>query len=164
MNPETEELQPARALDGVIGTALALAQEELGKHGALMPFAVVLENDAATQRRIETGDDAPEEGEPALRLVMVAPEGEDDDEIDGEQTLAELVQAVRAQRDDLVAAALVSDVTLLEGEYQDAIHVEAEDIEGQLVSVLQPYRLGDEPEWADLLGDGDVTARIWNEG
>lgn len=155
-----EPLSGARELDGVIGTALAVAQEQLTEQGGLMPFAVVLENQAATQRRIELGDDAPDDDEPSLRLVVVAPEG-DEDEVDGEETVAALVEAVRAQRDDLTAVAIVSDVTLTE-ENSDAVHVEAEHLTGGVAAVLMPYQLGTHgPEWRDLEGDGSAERRIW---
>lgn len=163
MNPEHEAMSGARELDGVIGTALAVAQEQLTDHGGLMPFAVVLENEAATQRRLEAGDDAPEDGEPSLRLVVVAPEGDDEDEVDGEETVAALVEAVRAQRDDLAAVAIVSDVLLTEVD-SDAVHVEAEHLAGDVAAVLMPYQLGEAgPEWGDLEGDGGAERRVWND-
>lgn len=155
--------ESARDLDGVLGTALAVAQEQLTEHGGIMPFAVVLENEAATARRVAEDNDAPEDGEPSLRMVLVAPEGDEDDDLDGNEVVEALLSSLREQRTDLTAVAVVSDVTLLEGG-SDAIHVEAEHVDGQLAGLLQPYKLdGETPEWGELMGDDPEAARVWAE-
>lgn|GEM_PF-1086256 len=166
MNPETPdaglEPSPAADLDGVLGTALAVAQEQLAEHGGLMPFAVVLETDEATARRVAAGEESPEDGEPALRLVVVDPATEnEDDEIDGDVVISELVEALRAQRGDLAAAAIVSDVSLTD-EDSDAIHVEAEHASRLVAGLLQPYTLGDAaPAWGELMGDDAEGFGLW---
>jgi len=167
---ETPEIQPsaeadaAQDLDGVLGTALSIAQENLAQMGGIMPFAVVLENEATVARRIAENDDTPEEGEPSLRMVLVEPTGDDEDaEIDGGVIVAELLEALRAQRGDLAAAAVVSDVTLLEAD-TDAIHVEAVHVLGPTAALVQPYTLGESgPVWGQLDGDTPEGLGIWDD-
>lgn len=131
-------------LDAVLGTALQAGLDQLAEYGAVMPFAVVLESDESLAKRIAAGeDDVPAPGDPALRLVAVQPEGASEgDEIDGAETVAALIDALRSQRDDLVAVAIVSDVTLAEDD-SDALHVAGEHVQGRSLGLLQPYALGE---------------------
>lgn len=145
---------PSNELDIVIGTALSMGQDQLSQQGALMPFAVVLENAEATARRIAAGDDAPEDGQPPLRLVYVAPE-EDSEEVDGADTVEDLYAALEEQSADLDALAVISDVTLLDSETSsDALHVAAEHRSGDAVALLQPYAEAEAGyEWGELEPD-----------
>lgn len=152
---------PSTDLDLVIGTALSLGQDQLNQQGAVMPFAVVLENQAATARRAADGDDAPEEGQPPLRLVVVAPE-EESEEVDGADTIEDLYLALEEQAGDLDAAAIVSDVTLLDAdEAGDALHVAAEHRSGDVAALLQPYTAANgEYTWGELEAD-EAEPRIF---
>ncbi|MGO1319719.1 MAG: hypothetical protein ACTII7_06520 [Galactobacter sp.] len=146
---------PSHDLDLVIGTALSMGQDQLNQQGAVMPFAVVLENDAATARRAADGDDAPDDGQPPLRLVFVAPE-EETEEVDAEDTIEDLYLALVEQAADIDAAAIVSDVTLLDSDAAgDALHVTAEHRSGDVVALLQPYTEAQgEYTWGELEPDG----------
>lgn len=160
--PETPDetlTGPERDLDLLVGTALAVAQDQYAQNGAVMPFAVVLENEKATQRRIEEDDDAPEDGTPPLRLVVVAPD-EDVEEVDGGETVEALYDILADEVLELDGAAVVSDVTLLDTD-SDALHVAAEHRSGDAIGVLQPYTVGEENiDWGELEPD-EVQPRVF---
>ncbi len=113
-------------LNKVIGTALGVAAEQLETHGAFMPVGLALTL----------------EGE--LNLVAVAPnevtgEGEDETELDADQMVADLFEALTQQREQNRAAAVVCDIHLPD-DSTDAIHVMAEHSTGLSVSAVRPYR------------------------
>ncbi|WP_415855567.1 hypothetical protein [Sinomonas sp. G460-2] len=122
-----------RELHDVLGTALAMAQEQLEKNGGFLPFGVTLADD----------------GE--LRLVLVAPpepeggtEGGGDDELDGdldaEAMLADVIELLRQGREGCRAIAFASDVTLPE-HGSDGIHAAAEHRDGGLIAAILPYEM-----------------------
>jgi hypothetical protein len=113
-------------LDGLLGAALPFAEKMLDKHGEFFPYAVVLGAD----------------GQP--RMVAGHPGGERPASAD---VLAVLVDGLRAQRDEIRAAA----------------RVELEHREGHALVALQPYRkkrLRRGVEYADMLGS-DGTPQVW---
>lgn len=116
-------------LNRVLGTALGVAREQLEGQGVFLPFAIGLE---------PAGGESVD-GE--LRLLAIQPTEDDEDpeaEIDTEVMMTELVELLTGQRDQFVAVAFVSDVTLLE-EDSDAIHAMAEHSLGGAVAVVQTY-------------------------
>ncbi|UIK88866.1 hypothetical protein [Arthrobacter polaris] len=111
-------------LNKLIGTALGVAGEQLETHGAFLPVGLVLTHD----------------GE--LNLVAVAPntvEGEEEAELDADQMIADLFEALAQQRESNRAAAVVCDIHLTD-DVTDAIHVMAEHSTGVCVSAIRPYR------------------------
>jgi hypothetical protein len=127
-DPETSwrsSVAPATAtdLENLLGTGVGAAQEQLGRNGGFLPFALVVEND----------------GE--VRLVAVtpsdAPAGSDAD-FDADSMISDLRELLKQNRDDFRAAAVVCDITLLE-EDTDAIHVATEHRDGAVFSAVLPY-------------------------
>lgn len=111
-------------LNKLIGTAFGVAAEQLEDHGAFLPVGLVLTHD----------DD--------LSLVAVAPnmvEGEEETELDADQMIADLFEALGQQREQNRAAAVVCDIHLPD-DATDAIHVMAEHSTGVSVSAVRPYR------------------------
>ena len=119
-----------RELHDVLGTALAMAQEQLEQNGGFLPFGVTLTDD----------------GE--LRLVLVTPpepggeEGEDetDGDLDAEAMLADVVELLRQGREGFRAVAFASDVMLPE-HGSDGIHAAAEHRSGGLLAAILPYEM-----------------------
>lgn len=109
--------QTQNDLDGLLGASLPFAQEMLEKHGEFFPYACALSSSGET--KLVAGD--PGEGEQPSSV----------------EVLQVLLEGLRAERDELRAAALVSDVRLAES---DAIRVQVEHMEGQAITVLLPYR------------------------
>lgn len=127
-------------LDGLLDAALPFATQMLDEHGEFFPYGVAL--DAAGNERMIAGD--PGSGE--------RPESS--------EVLATLVQGLQQQRRDLRAVALVSDV-LVAG--SDAIRVELEHREGQLLAVLLRYkkkRFRSGIEYGELSASPG-TAHVW---
>lgn len=141
-----------RDLNKVLGTALGVAREQLETNGVFLPFAIGLEPD---------GD---AEGE--LRLLAVQPDEDEEDpeaDIDAEVMMEDLVTLLIGQREQFVAVALVSDVTLLQ-EDADAVHALAEHSLGGAVAIIQPYSgpasAGDEWTFEDPTPE-PAELRIW---
>lgn len=127
-------------LDGLLDVALPFAQQMLDKHGEFFPYAVVLDGDGAP--RMVAGD--PGQGERPASLDV----------------LDILLDGIRAQRDEIRAAALVSDVRLAES---DAVRVELEHREGQALVAFLPYRkkrMRRGMEYADVVGSAG-TPQVW---
>jgi hypothetical protein len=127
-------------LDGLLDASLPFAQEMLDKHGEFFPYACALSSSGET--KLVAGD--PGEGE--------QPNSGD--------VLQVLVEGLRAERDTLRAAALVSDVRLADS---DAIRVEVEHMEGQALTVLLPYlkkRLRRGIEFGGITA-GEGARQIW---
>ncbi|MDD0860015.1 hypothetical protein NHF46_24705 [Arthrobacter alpinus] len=111
-------------LNKLLGTALGVAGEQLETHGAFLPVGLVMSND---------GD---------LSLVAVssnAAEGDGEEELDADQMVADLFEALSQQREQNRAAAVVCDIHLPD-DATDAIHVMAEHSTGVSVSAVRPYR------------------------
>ncbi|MHA7271415.1 hypothetical protein [Arthrobacter sp. HLT1-20] len=129
MEPNTTEQTPAELLvqddlNKLIGTAFGVAGEQLETHGAFLPVGLVLKHD----------------GE--LNLVAVAPntvDGDEEKELDADQMVADLFEALTQQNDQNKAAAVVCDIHLPD-DATDAIHVMAEHSTGVCVSAVRPYR------------------------
>lgn len=120
-----QSVAPATAMDleNLLGTGVGAAQEQLGRNGGFLPFALIVEND----------------GE--VRLVAVAPSEPDptsDGDFDADSMISDLTELLRQNRDDFRAAAIVCDITLPEEE-TDAIHVATEHRDGSVFSVVLPY-------------------------
>jgi hypothetical protein len=104
-------------LDGLLDASLPFAQQMLAQHGDFLPYAVALDEHRET--RMVSAD--PGLGEqPASREV-----------------LKRLRAGLRADRDGLCAAALVSDVRATGFA---AIRVELEHRDGHAIAVLVPYK------------------------
>lgn len=111
-------------LNKLIGTALGVAGDQLESHGAFLPVGLVLTHE----------DD--------LNLVAVSPnavEGEGEEELDADEMVADLFEALSQQREQNRAAAVVCDIHLPD-DATDAIHVMAEHSTGVSVSAVRPYR------------------------
>lgn len=129
MEPNTPEQSESDQLvqddlNKLLGTALGVAGEQLETHGAFLPVGLVMSND---------GD---------LSLVAVssnAVEGEGEEELDADQMVADLFEALSQQRQQNRAAAVVCDIHLPD-DATDAIHVMAEHSTGVSVSAVRPYR------------------------
>lgn len=129
MEPNSTEQTPAERLvqedlNKLIGTAFGVAGEQLETHGAFLPVGLVLKHDDE------------------LNLVAVAPntvEGDEEKELDADQMVADLFEALTQQGDQNKAAAVVCDIHLPE-DATDAIHVMAEHSTGVCVSAVRPYR------------------------
>ncbi len=104
-------------LDGLLDASLPLAQQLLGQRGEFLPYAVALDAQRATRM---VAADPGLGGQPASKEV-----------------LKHLRSGLRSEREDLRAAALVSDVRA--GGF-DAIRVELEHREGHAIAVLMPYK------------------------
>ena len=123
-NPTELDAQVQDDLNKLIGTALGVAGEQLEEHGAFMPVGLVLTHD----------------GE--LSLVAVSPnevEGGEESELDADQMIADLFEALTQQREQNRAAAVVCDIHLPD-DVTDAIHVMAEHSTGVGIAAVRPYR------------------------
>lgn len=113
----------ATDLENLLGTGVGAAQEQLQRNGGFLPFALVVEND----------------GE--VRLVAVTPadaeEGSDAD-FDADAMISDITDALRQNRADFRATAIVCDILLVEEE-SDAIHVAAEHRDGSVFAAVLPY-------------------------
>ncbi|MDQ4504258.1 hypothetical protein [Sinomonas sp. ASV322] len=130
-----------RELHDVLGTALAMAQEQIEKNGGFLPYGVTLADD----------------GE--LRLVLVAPPEPEDDEdpeadLDADVMLADLVELLRQSRGTYRAVAFATDVTLPD-HGSDGIHAAAEHRGGGLLAAILPY---------EMTADGYVYGTVEPDG
>ncbi|MCY1226631.1 hypothetical protein D9M72_388730 [compost metagenome] len=137
----------ATDLENLLGAGVGAAQEQLGRNGGFLPFALVVEND----------------GE--VRLVAVTPADAEDgseDGFDADAMISDLTELLRQHRDDFRAAAVVCDITLLE-EDTDAIHVAAEHRDGSVFAAVLPYEPNAEShewEFGQLAADANEPS-IW---
>jgi hypothetical protein len=144
-----KSVAPATAMDleNLLGTGVGAAQEQLGRNGGFMPFALIVEND----------------GE--VRLVDVAPSDPDptaSGDFDADSMISDLTELLRQNRDDFRAAAIVCDITLPEEE-TDAIHVATEHRDGSVFSVVLPYApdaVSNELKFGQLAADS-TEQTIW---
>lgn len=130
-----------RQLDDVLNVGVAVAQDQLARHGEFFPFAVALSP----------------EGDPELVAVAADTLGE-------HPTPAEVIDASVAvlidRRQELSAVGLVADVATDEG---DAIRVELEHAEGVALAVLVPYAVpgrGEEPAYGEPRAQAG-RSRVW---
>jgi len=129
--------EPAQEdLDGLLDTALILAEERLAARGTLSPFVLAVDR--------QTG---------ATDLVGV-PDGP------AQQARESGYRAAVGIRTRIRAAAVVTDVSLTETG-GDAIAVYLEHAEGVALSVAQPYRLEDGEILTDDLEARPERRRIW---
>lgn len=127
-------------LDELLNASVPFAQQMLDKHGEFFPYGVAI--DSSGETRLVAGD--PDQGEQPKSVDV----------------LQTLVKGLRAQRDELRAAAMVSDVRLSDS---DAVRVEVEHREGQALVVLLPYkrkRLRRGIEYGELVA-GSGESQIW---
>lgn len=122
-------------LDGLLDSALTMAEQRLSERGEFYPFALVVDRSGATE-------------------VVAAGTG-------SAQHAQELnARAVVAMRADIRAAALVVDVRLPETG-GDGIEVHLEHAEGTALGVLEPYRV----EHGEVIAGGleafSAQRRIW---
>ena len=113
----------ATDLENLLGTGVGAAQEQLQRNGGFLPFALVVEND----------------GE--VRLVAVSPADAEENsgaDFDADVMISDLTAALRQNRDDFRATAIVCDILLVE-EDSDAIHVAAEHRGGSVFAAVLPY-------------------------
>lgn len=111
-------------LNKLIGTALGVAGDQIEAHGAFLPVALVVSND----------------GE--ISLVAVSPntvEGEAESDLDADEMIADLYEALTQQKGQNRAAAVVCDIHLPD-DSTDAIHIMAEHRNGVSISAVRPYR------------------------
>jgi hypothetical protein len=115
---DTASDEAQQQLDGLLGIGLGFAQQQLEKHGEFFPYAAV----------IESGSDE-------ARMIAAQPSdvGETPASTD---VITYLVAALREQRDQISATAVVANVTIPSG---DAIRVDLEHAEGQALTILLPY-------------------------
>jgi hypothetical protein len=104
-------------LDGLLDASLPFAQEMLGERGEFFPYAAAITTTGET--KFIAGD--PGEGEQPTSVAV----------------LQVLVEGLRAERDTLRAAAVVSDVRRSDS---DAVRVELEHEEGHAIVVFLPYQ------------------------
>lgn len=107
-------------LNQLLGTGLAMAQEQLEDQGAFLPTALVT-----------TVDDE-------MRMVGIAP-ADDAEQLDADAMLTDLYALLTQQRDEHRAVVIISDIHLPE-EGTDAIHLAAEHVGGTTISVVVPYQ------------------------
>ncbi|WP_431965217.1 hypothetical protein [Nocardia sp. bgisy134] len=122
-------------LDGLLDTALTMAEQRLSERGEFYPFALVVNRSGGTE-------------------IVAAGTG-------SAQHAQELnVRAVVGMRAEIRAAALVVDVRLPESG-GDGIDVHLEHAEGTALSVLEPYRV----EHGEVIAGGleafSAQRRIW---
>ncbi|WP_062009088.1 MULTISPECIES: hypothetical protein [Arthrobacter] len=111
-------------LNKLIGTALGVAGDQIEAHGAFLPVALVVSND----------------GE--ISLVAVSPntvEGEAETDLDADEMISDLYEALTQQKGQNRAAAVVCDIHLPD-DSTDAIHIMAEHSNGVSISAVRPYR------------------------
>jgi hypothetical protein len=132
--------QAQNDLDELLNASLPFAQQMLEKHGEFFPYAVAIT--AFGETRLVAGD-------PGLGEQPTSAE-----------VLHMLLGGLRAERDTLRAAAMVSDVRLSSS---DAVRIEVEHQEGQAIVAFLPYgrkRLRTGIEYGDLTaGSGD--RQVW---
>jgi hypothetical protein len=127
-------------LDRLLNTVLPFADEMLRRHGEFYPYGVAITRDGEEQ-------------------VFAADPGETEDPNPSE-VLTSLVQGMSEEKDELRAAALVSDVT---SGRTDAVMVHLEHADSMAITVILPYRVDgqdDEVEY-DEMAATPAEALIW---
>lgn len=128
-------------LDGLIGTALEFAQQQIAAYGEFYPYAIVVDREG--QQRVIAADT-------------------DADQPDSADLVASLVRTLGQQHDLLRSTAIVADVRVSEIR-SDAVRVNLEHAEGVALTVLLPYRpqrFGRRVEYGGLSVSA-ASALIW---
>ncbi|MDJ0320468.1 hypothetical protein [Pseudarthrobacter sp. PS3-L1] len=134
----------AQDLENLLGTGVGAAREQLERSGGFLPFALTVQND----------------GE--LRMVAITPpDADENEEFDADAMIADLTTLLRQHRDEIRAAAVVCDITLVD-DGTDAVHVAAEHQDGSLFAAVMPYtpEAAGEMEFGELAADTN-EAIIW---
>lgn len=129
-------------LDGLLAAVLPLAEQTLGKHGELFPYAATVDNEG--HEALVSADPSADEDLPSSHDVLALL-------YEAAQNSAEALRAV-----SFVAAVRVADT--------DAIRVELEHAEGIAMTVVIPY-VRDAASEAITIGQPRATAgfaRVWN--
>jgi len=140
----TASQQAQDDLDGLLGSALEFAQQQLDAHGEFYPYAVVV--DHTDQQRMvaaDTGSNRPQSAD----------------------LITTLIAALSEERDHLRATAIVADVRVPRIG-SDAVRVTLEHAEQVALTVLLPYRprrFGRGIDYGDIQA-GQAAAFIWPEG
>ncbi|NUP74712.1 MAG: hypothetical protein HOQ07_08710 [Sinomonas sp.] len=137
--PDSGEDAMLRELHDVLGTALAMAQEQLEKNGGFLPFGVTLADDGEL-RLVLVAPPEPEGGAEGEGGLDGGLEDELDGELDAEQMLADVVELLRQSREGIRAVAFASDV-LLPDHGCDGVHAAAEHRDGGLLAAVLPYEM-----------------------
>ncbi|GAA1337827.1 hypothetical protein [Arthrobacter roseus] len=139
----TQDAMVQEDLNKLLGTALGMAQDQLETHGAFLPTALIVDN---------TGE---------VRMVAVSPE-DDGKDLDADSMIEDLYEALKQQRNENRAAAVVSDIHLPD-ENSDAIYVVAEHSTSVAIAAIQPY--GEEGgQWSykdPIWESADIT--VWGQ-
>ena len=122
-------------LDGLLDSALNMAEERLAEAGEFFPFGLVVTRDGATE-------------------VVAAPP------VDAERAQQLGYQAIGAMKAEIRAAVMVTDVRIPETG-GDAVEVFLEHIEGVALGVLEPYRIVAGEIIAGQLEAHSEQRRIW---
>lgn len=109
-------------VDGLVDTALPLALDQSRRRRAFAPYAITLDHDGS-------------------RKMHFAGPPNDDETVRAADIVAQYDAIFRELRDEIRAAALVLDVRLNHGDYDDAVRCRIEHSEGLAIDVVQPYRL-----------------------
>jgi hypothetical protein len=125
-------------LDRLLNTALRFADEMLSRHGVFSPYGAAI---------TRSGDEQVFAADPG------AEEAPNPSEV-----LTSLVTGMSEDKQDLRAAALVSDVT---SDRTDAVMIHLEHADSMAVTVLVPYRQTDEDVEFDELTATPTEALIW---
>lgn len=125
-------------LDRLLNTALQFADEMLRKHGVFYPYGAAITRDGDEQ-------------------VFAADSGDEADPNPSE-VLTSLVSGITEDKQDLRAAALVSDVT---SERTDAVMIHLEHADSMAMTVLVPYRQTEDDVEFDDLSATPTEALIW---
>ena len=112
--------QAQNDLDGLVGTVLGFAQQQLAAHGEFFPFAAVVNIDGTTE------------------MVAARPEPHDEHPA-ATDVLNACVAALTDRRDTIRAGAVVSDVRLRAPASGDAIQADLEHAEGHALTIVLPY-------------------------
>jgi hypothetical protein len=126
-------------LDGLLNMTLPFAQQMLAKRGEFYPFGATVTTSGKMQLLAgELGQEHPASAD----------------------VVSLLVERLRQDRGSLRAVAICSDVRLRDS---DAVRVELEHQDGQVIAVLMPYRkrrFGGGVEYDDLRG-GTADKQVW---
>ncbi len=140
-----EELDPSSPrgqLNELLNGAVEIAAELLAEHGEFDPFALALRQDGEIVHLGSDGGDTPADGESP----------------DPDAVVASLRASLKERAAELVATAIVADVTLEDEEEQAttaAIAISMEHVVEEPVSCYVPYDIDEKNEvgLADLVGE-----------
>lgn len=139
---DSASAQAQADLDGLLSNVMPLAQQTLGRHGELLPYAATIDNDG--NEALVSPDPAPAEDLPSSHDV-----------------LALLYEAATNSAQSLRAVAFVAAVRVADS---DAIRVELEHRDGITMAVVIPYER-DVATASITIGASRATAnpaRVWS--